>query len=50
MVESEYSKDNYKSSKTAIGAVPKNPEILKFFLYHFKTKKTCKYPVQNYLS
>ena len=30
MVDSEYSIDNYKSSKISIGAVIKNPEVLKF--------------------
>ena len=30
MVDSEYSIDNYKSSKSSIGAVIKNPEVLKF--------------------
>ena len=29
MVDNEYSTDNYKSSKISIGAVIKNPEILK---------------------
>ena len=30
MVDSEYSKDDYKSPKSIIGAKMKNPEMLKF--------------------
>ena len=39
MVDSEYSRDNYKSSKISIGTVMKNPEMLKFVPDHLKTKK-----------
>ena len=38
MVDSEYSTDNYKSLKISIGAVIKNPEMIKFILDHLKTK------------
>ena len=40
MVGSEYSTDNYKSSKISIGAIIKNP-MLKFVPDHLKTKTTC---------
>ena len=39
MVDSEYNRDNYKSSKISIGTVMKNPEMLKFVPDHLKTKK-----------
>ena len=39
MVESEYSKNNYKSSNISIGTVIKNPEILEFVPDHLKFKK-----------
>ena len=42
MVDSEYSTDSYKSSKVSIGAVIKNPEMLKIVHDHLKTKKMCK--------
>ena len=38
MVDSPYSTGNYKSSKINIGAVIKNPEMLKFVPDHLKTK------------
>ena len=41
MVDSEYSPDNYKSSKISIGAIIKNPEMLRFVSDHLKTKKMC---------
>ena len=39
IVDSVYNKDNYKSSKTTIATVMKNPEMLKFVPDHLKTKK-----------
>ena len=39
MVDSEYSTDNYKSSKISIETVMKNTEILNFVPDHLKTKK-----------
>ena len=39
MVDSEYSTNIYKPLKISIGAVMKNPEILKFVPDHRKTKK-----------
>ena len=41
MADSEYSTDDSKSSKISIGAVIKNPEMLKFVPDHLKTKKMC---------
>ena len=49
MVDSEYSPDNYKSSKINIGAIIKNPQMLRFVSDHLKTKKMCKHAV-NILS
>ena len=42
MVDSEYSTENYNSSKISIGTLMKNPEILKFVTYYFNTKKCVK--------
>ena len=42
MVDSEYSSVNYKTSKISIETIMKNPEILRLFLDHVKTKKMCK--------
>lgn len=39
MVDGEYSKNNYKSSKISIGAVTKNPEMLKIIPDRHKTKR-----------
>ena len=47
MVDSEYSTDSYKSSKTSIGAVIENPEMLKFFPDHLKIKQICKHAVKK---
>ena len=47
MVGSGYSTDNYKSSKISIGAIIKNPEMLKFVPDHLKTKTTCKHTVRK---
>ena len=35
------STDNYKSSKISIGAVIKNPEMLKFVPDHLKANNKC---------
>ena len=37
MVDSEYSTDNYKSSKISIGVIIKNPETLRLVPNHLKT-------------
>ena len=39
MVDSEYSINNYKSSKFSIGAIIKNPDMLNFVPDHLKTEK-----------
>ena len=49
MVDSEYSTDNYKSSKISIVTVMKNPKTLKFLCDHLKTIKMCKVTIKNYL-
>ena len=41
MVDSEYSTDDYKSSEISIGAIMKNPEMLRVVPDHLKTKKIC---------
>ena len=38
MVDSEYSTDNYKSLKISIGAIMKNPEMLRLVPDHLQTK------------
>ena len=45
MVDSEYNMDIYKS--VSIGTVIKNPEMLKFFPHHLKSKKMCKHAVKK---
>ena len=47
MVDSEYGTDNYNSSKISIGAVIKNPEILKFVPDYLKTKQLCNCAVKK---
>ena len=42
MIDSKYSSDNYKTSKVSIGAIIKDPEMLRFVPDHFKNKKICK--------
>ena len=37
----------YKSLNINIGTVMKNPEIIKFFPDHLKTKKICKHGVKK---
>ena len=39
MVDSGYSMDIYKSVKTSIGTVMRNPEMFKLVPDHLKTKK-----------
>ena len=39
--------DIYKSLKLSIGAVVKNPEMLKFIPDHLETRKMCKYTVKK---
>ena len=47
MVDSEYVTGNYKSSEISIGAVIKNPEILRFVSDYLKSKRKCKYSVKK---
>ena len=47
MVDSEYSTGDYKSLKISIGAIMKNPEMLKLVPDHLKTKKMCNYVVKK---
>ena len=47
MVDSEYNMDIYKSAKISVGAVMRNPEILKFVPDQLKTKKMCKHAVKK---
>ena len=39
MVDSEYSRNDYKPSQISIGAILKNPKMLKFVSDYLKTKK-----------
>ena len=45
-VNSEYSMDIYKSVKTSIGTVMRNPEMLKLVPDHFKKKIMCEHVVK----
>ena len=47
MVDSEYNMDIYESVKISIRAVMRNPEMLKFFPDHLKTKAMCKCAVKK---
>ena len=52
MVDSEYCRKDNKSPKCSIGAIMKNPELLKFRIVefvrdHLKTKKTWKHAVKK---
>ena len=47
MVDSEYSTDDYKSSKISIGEIMKNPEMLRLLSGHLKTKKMCNHAVKK---
>ena len=42
MFDSEYSTDDFKSSKIRIGAIITNPEMLILDPDNLKTKKMCK--------
>ena len=50
MVDSECSADDYKSSKISIGAIIKNPEMLKFVPDCLKTKRICNHAVKSCFS
>ena len=41
MVDGEKSPDNYIISKISIGAIIKNPELLKLVPCHLKNKEMC---------
>ena len=47
MINTEYNTGGYNSSKISIGAVIKNPEMLKFVPDHLKTKKMCNLAVKK---
>ena len=47
MVDSEYSTGDYKSPKISIGAIMKNPKMLKFVPDYLKTKPICKHAVKK---
>ena len=47
MVDSEYSTGDYKSPKISIGAIMKNPKMLKFVPDYLKTKTICKHGVKK---
>ena len=47
MVDSEYSMDIYKSVKTNIGTVIKNPEMLKLLPDHLNTKTMCNHAIKK---
>ena len=47
MVGSEYSTNNYKSLRINIGAIIKDPEMLRFVHDHLKTKMMCKYKTRQ---
>ena len=47
MVDSEYSTGDYKSPKISIGAITRNPEIVKFVSNHFKTKNIRKHAIKK---
>ena len=47
MVDSEYSTSDCKSSKISIGAIMKNPEMLRLIPDHLKTKKTRKHEIKK---
>ena len=49
MVDSEYSTDEYKSSKISIGAIMKNPKMLILIPNHLKTKKMCEHAIKKLL-
>ena len=47
MVDHKYSTDNFKSLKVSIGAIIKNPEMIKFACDHLKTKKSLNMHLKN---
>ena len=47
MVDSGYSTNIFKPLKISIGAVMKNPKMLKFVSDHLKTKNMCKHAVKR---
>ena len=47
MVDSEYNMDIYNSEKICIGAVMRNPEMLKFVPDHLEARKMCKNAVKK---
>ena len=47
MVDSECSPENYKSLKTSIGSIIRNPETLISVPGQLKAKKTCKHAVKK---
>ena len=47
MVDSECSRDIYKSLNIDIETVMKNPEMLKFVPDHLETKKLCKHAAKK---
>ena len=50
MVDSEYSADNSKSSKSSIGVVIKNQEMVKFVPDYLKSTKCVNMQLKNSLS
>ena len=49
--DSKYITEDFKSPQTSIGAIMKNPEMLKFVPDHLKIKKKCvKMQLKNYQS
>ena len=47
MVDSEYSTENYKSSKISIEAIMKNPEMLRLIPNHLKTEWMGKHALKK---
>ena len=47
MVDSEYSTDNFNSSKICIGAIIENLKILQIVPDHVKTRKICKHAIKK---
>ena len=47
MVDSEYSRKDYKSSKINIASIMRNPEMLKIVSYRLKTNIMCKHAVKK---
>ena len=49
MVDSEYSAEDYKYPKVSIGAIMKNPGMLKLVPDHLKLKRCVNIKLKNYL-